>query len=250
MSQHIDPEVKQSFIVDNLTTNDAGKALSAKQGKALDDKITTLNGNNYPIGKGDTVSTSVNFNDYITPGIKTFTSNSAVTSSSNKPCNYGGRLVVWSASGGSLNSPWAAGGQIYIDFVGSQIMRSANANSSGTIDWSPWVQLASKSSVDALNGNLTTLQRRTAATTATGIETTGTDVSLPGNVGFVFFVMPRTAAISWHYILTYSKQNGNVNIKWITEEPSGVTIVTGVNKITVSHSQSNGLNAFTMMASW
>ncbi len=43
MSQHIDPEVKQSFIVDNLTTNDAGKALSAAQGKALDDKITTIN---------------------------------------------------------------------------------------------------------------------------------------------------------------------------------------------------------------
>ena len=94
------------------------------------------------------------------------------------------------------------------------------------------------------------LNSRTAATTAIGIATTGTDVLLPGNVGFVIFTMPRTASISWHYILSYSKQNGTVNVKWITEEPSGVTVVAGVNKITVSHSQSNGLNAFTMMASW
>ena len=45
MSQHIDPVMTQSSVVDNLTTNDGTKALSAKQGKALSDQITTLNGN-------------------------------------------------------------------------------------------------------------------------------------------------------------------------------------------------------------
>lgn len=39
MSQHIDPPMNQSSIVDNLTTDDGTKALSAAQGKALSDKM-------------------------------------------------------------------------------------------------------------------------------------------------------------------------------------------------------------------
>ena len=45
MSQHIDVSMQQSSIVNNLTTNDSSKALSAAQGKALNDKYTSLNSN-------------------------------------------------------------------------------------------------------------------------------------------------------------------------------------------------------------
>ena len=38
------PPVKETDVVDNLTTDDATKVLSAKQGKVLNDSITTLNG--------------------------------------------------------------------------------------------------------------------------------------------------------------------------------------------------------------
>ena len=40
MSQHINPDMTQSNVVDNLTTNDGTKALSAKQGKALSEQIS------------------------------------------------------------------------------------------------------------------------------------------------------------------------------------------------------------------
>lgn len=43
MSQHIDVPMQQSSVVNNLTTNDSSKALSAAQGKALNDKYTALN---------------------------------------------------------------------------------------------------------------------------------------------------------------------------------------------------------------
>ena len=39
MSQHIDPPMMQASVVDNLTTNDGTKALSAAQGYALNNKI-------------------------------------------------------------------------------------------------------------------------------------------------------------------------------------------------------------------
>ena len=39
MSQHIDPPMNQASIVDNLTTNDGTKALSAAQGYALNSKL-------------------------------------------------------------------------------------------------------------------------------------------------------------------------------------------------------------------
>ena len=44
LSSDVEDCVKKTDIVDNLTTNDATKVLSAKQGKALKDALDTLNG--------------------------------------------------------------------------------------------------------------------------------------------------------------------------------------------------------------
>lgn len=64
MSQHIDPPMMQASVVDNLTTNDGTKALSAAQGKVLNDGLSALNGNTVhtasPVKSSQAVSDGVN----------------------------------------------------------------------------------------------------------------------------------------------------------------------------------------------
>ena len=49
MSQHIDPPMMQASVVDNLTTNDGTKALSAKQGYVLNSNLINIDSGTYTV---------------------------------------------------------------------------------------------------------------------------------------------------------------------------------------------------------
>ena len=154
--------------------------------------ISELNNINYPISKGDVISSAVDFNTLTTPGVKTIAQNSVMSSCTNRPGDIGGRLAIWSASGTALTTAWAAGGQMFINFVGNQYMRSANTNGSGVITWSSWELLAKYSQITPLIGS-----NKTWITSANLNELTTTGLYMIG-------ATPTNAPSDWGTLQVWS----------------------------------------------
>ncbi len=87
--------VGRSDIVDNLTTNDDTKVLSAKQGKILSDQIATSAIGNSPID----IASNTDLNTLQTPGYYKCNTSSAVQSLSHCPVQYVFTMQVLAGSG-------------------------------------------------------------------------------------------------------------------------------------------------------
>lgn len=128
----------------------------------------------FPASVGTEITSAIDFNTFVSPGVRTFSSNTTIANSTNKPCSYAGRLVVWTINGSNLNTRYGLGGQIYIDFSGNQYVRSATADSSGIITWGSWDSYA-------LNSNLVTKTTTTADTSPVNITSKTSNVVTASN---------------------------------------------------------------------
>jgi hypothetical protein len=109
---------------------------------SLNSKVAATAKNVFSIGTGTIISNAVDFNTITALGLYTCTSNAAMSNSQHSPSSFVGKMIVWSVNGNPLNTAWETGGQIYTDYRGKQIVRGAEANSSGTITFTNWEELA------------------------------------------------------------------------------------------------------------
>ena len=105
----------------------------------------------------------------------------------------------------------------------------------------------SQEAFDTLSSSVTTLNNGTAKIATVDLSASGSEMSLPGVSGIVIFHVPRTVTTAWTYALLYVKQNSNVNVKWLTEEPTVLTVTAGENKITVTNTATYGIFARAIM---
>lgn len=98
----------------------------------------------FPIERGTRITSAVNFNDLLDVGIYSFPLTNTVVSSTNKPCDYAGKLVVYDGTGENkdMSETWAYRIQEFHDIYGRIYIRTVATSSSTTKVWSSWVQLA------------------------------------------------------------------------------------------------------------
>lgn len=128
-------KVNVSDIVDNLTTNDSTKPLSAAQGYALNNKIPT--GNAY-----DTIQIPAgsDLNNYRTPGTFIVPNDSVASQISNMPYSASGRLIVMNRTTSSYIV------QEYYTTSSAPTKCVRNYNNGTWTDWE-WIALKSDISV-------------------------------------------------------------------------------------------------------
>lgn len=98
----------------------------------------------FPIERGTRITSAVNFNDLLDIGIYSFPLTNTVVSSTNKPCDYAGKLVVYDGTGENkdMSERWAYRIQEFHDIYGRICLRAVSTNSDATKSWSPWIELA------------------------------------------------------------------------------------------------------------
>lgn len=91
---------------------------------------------------GTVVTSAVNFNDLLTPGIYSFRTNAIASSSTNSPSQTAGKLWVYNANGEikSMSQTWAYMLQKYVDLTGAEYYRSVQTAGNTTIIYSAWTQ--------------------------------------------------------------------------------------------------------------
>lgn len=143
-----DDLVPKSDIINNVTTSAAGKVLDASQGKVLQDQVTALNSSLSLFSKGtNATDSSYNLNDIKTPGA--YYVSSGVQNYPTEADNVG-YLLVYGMSASAIRVC-----QILVDSQRTIFTRA------WTGSWSSWVKQPTRSEIDALNSNITTVTTHT-----------------------------------------------------------------------------------------
>ena len=126
----MDVLTKSQDLVDNLTTNDGTKALSAKQGKTLNDNLS----NNTWRKSASGYTSGVNANDYTTPGF--YHVGIATNSPYGANNTFYGILIVFAGNDGNCQQIALAGHN------GNMFIRGRNSTSAG---WQSWYRVTATS---------------------------------------------------------------------------------------------------------
>lgn len=91
---------------------------------------------------GTVVTSAVDFNNLLTPGVYSFRTNAVVSSSTNSPSQTAGKLWVYNANGEikSMSQTWAYMLQKYVDLTGAEYYRSVQTAGNTTIIYGTWNQ--------------------------------------------------------------------------------------------------------------
>ena len=130
----VDGKVNTSDVVNNVVTTAAGKVLDARQGKTLNDSISTLNTNSATAQANvpDAIPSGSDLNSYTSGGTYRVASDSIASNISNMPRAASGRLIVIPQTAVYIT-------QIYIPSTSVSFIYTRCKNSTGWVGWQPVV---------------------------------------------------------------------------------------------------------------
>ena len=158
----------------------------------IDSVVGTVQQNQYPISVGQEVTEAANFNTFLTPGIFTFRLSATVASSGNRPCDFAGKLLVWTLDGNPMTSgTYKYGHQIYQSIEGQEYHRKMLRDGIGDLTFSGWSPSAEPAIANVFSdGNLNDI------TSASTLYASNTTLNCPA---------------PWSIVKTYVQSDGTMS---------------------------------------
>ena len=208
----IESQANKTTVSDSLSDTSTTNALSAAQGKVLNDSMTLLSSNIY---SGTTT------NDILTDaksigGTKVFTGTGSSYTGTVPNINYKYGVFFCTKRGSSVHV-----------VACSEYDEYATNTWTGS-SWTGWKELALKSNIPNVNvqtGGLTT--------------NVATTFSLTKNFGYIIVKLPQTASSATGYMYFFAKHNGYANVYQLSPS-TAITITTSGGSISITTSHQHG----------